>query len=387
MTVRPKRSYPALLCLFLATSLGSAQPTKADDEAIPGYTMTIAGPEQLVLSHKDMTCGPRGGMQDRTDMPVSAFRRKDGSVLLLAGNQFNYFLEGPSVEAAKRTTCESLLPPINDPDPKQFNARRWFQQVYAVDYDTVLGFVHIEYHGDDFFSDGCKRSSRRDFECWYASAGLLISRDGGFTFETPPPPDNVLAAPPVKFEVGKKRIGAYGPRVVRNPNDGFVYVFISNLDLNRNLTTSAQCLLRGSGKRLDDWRAWDGQGFNIDMRSPYLVPRGPDCTPVLDRRVHTVRYVPSLKIFVATSFRGPRLVYLFSKDLMKWSAPKTLMEVQRKQSRKKGDPPARDFFSLLDPNSSSINFDTLEKTPYLYFVEYTEDRRKVDLYRVPITIK
>jgi len=42
---------------------------------------------------------------------------------------------------------------------------------------------------------------------------------------------------------------------------------------------------------------------------------------------------------------------------------------------------------LLDPESSSINFDTLENRPYIYFVQYREDMRYGDLYRVPIAIK
>jgi cytochrome oxidase Cu insertion factor (SCO1/SenC/PrrC family) len=63
------------------------------------------------------------------------------------------------------------------------------------------------------------------------------------------------------------------------------------------------------------------------------------------------------------------------------------MTVTRKQVRQPGDPLPRDYFSLLDPDSTSMNFDTLEGKPYLYFVQYTEDRRYRDLYRVPIAIK
>jgi hypothetical protein len=333
-----------------------------------------------------MTCGPNGGIGDRTDMAVSAFRRKDGSVVVLAGNQRNYFLEGSSVETARRTSCANLVPEINDPDPSKFLARRWFVAIHAVNYDTVLGFVHNEYHGGEFFPEGCTKSSQYNFECWYASATLLVSRDGGFTFEIPTPPDNVLAAPPFKFEVGKKRVNASTPKVVGNPKDGFVYVMISYRDLNRDIRTY-QCLLRGSGKKLDDWRAWDGHDFTIDMRSPYLVTRGPDCAAVLPYNIHSVRYIPALKQFVAIGPRGRRVAYTFSEDLITWSRPRTLTEVTRKQTRRPGDPLARDYFSLLDPSSSSINFDTLEGRPYLYFVQYTEDRRRRDLYRVPLAIK
>jgi hypothetical protein len=373
----------ALLALFVNST---AQAQTSDDSSKGRHLIAISGPEELVLSHTDMTCGPNGGIGDRTDMAVSAFRRKDGSVVVLAGNQRNYFLEGSSVDTARRTSCANLVPEINDPDPSKFLARRWLVALHAVNYDTVLGFVHNEYHGGEFFPDRCIKTSQHNFECWYASVTLVRSRDGGFSFEVPAPPGNVLAAPPFKFEVGKKRVDASTPKVVGNPNDGFVYVMISYRDLNRDIRTY-QCLLRGSGNKLDDWRAWDGHDFTIDMRSPYLVARGPDCAAVLPYNIHSVRYVPALKQFVALGVRGRRVVYTFSHDLIAWSRPQTLTEVTRKQTRRSGDPLARDYFSLLDPSSSSINFDTLEGRPYLYFVQYTEDRRRRDLYRVPLAIK
>jgi hypothetical protein len=265
-------------------------------------------------------------------------------------------------------------------------ARQWFVSIHAVDYDHVFGFIHNEYHGNDFFGEGCVKSSQRNFECWYASATLVISHDGGFTFQAPSPPDNVLTSPPFKFEVGKKSIAASSPKVVGNPKDGMTYVMINYFDRNRDIS-AYQCLLRGSGKKLDDWRAWDGKDFNLDMRSPYAVARGPDCVGVLPYVAQSLKYVPAIKKFVVVGFRGPHLVYAFSDDLIKWSPPTTLMEVTRKQRRKPGDPLARDYFSLLDPGSSSINFDTLESKPYLYFVQYTEDRRRRDIYRVPVVIK
>jgi hypothetical protein len=352
------------------------------------HSIEIAGSEELFLSHKDMNCGraPRGSGLDVTDVPVTAFRRKDGSVVMLAGNQNNYYLEGPSVDRARRTSCASLVKPVNDPDPAKFTARRWLFAIHAKSYDFVLGFVHNEYHGGNFFTDGCKKSSMNAFECWYGAVGLVVSRDGGFTFETPNPPDNVLAAMPFTFATGRKRVGANTPKVVGNPNDGMTYVMINYLDRNRDIR-AYQCLLRGSGKEFNDWRAWDGRAFDMDMESPYTTERSGDCAAVLPYVVQSVKYVPAIKRFVSIGWNGPRLVYAFSENLIEWSQRRTLMEVTRKQTRRPGDPPARDYFSLLDPTSSSMNFDTLERKPYLFFVQYTEDRRRRDLYRVPLSIQ
>jgi hypothetical protein len=348
------------------------------------HSITITGREELFLSHSDMNCGSmeRGSRSDITDMAVSAFRRKDGSVVVLAGNQNNYYLEGRSVDKAQRTSCRNLLKPVNDPDPSHFTARRWLMAIYAKDYDFVLGYVHNEYHGSDFFPQDCKLTSRRNFECWYASTGLVVSRDGGFTFETPQTPDNVLAAPPYEFERGKKRVGINTPKVVGNPRDGMVYVMVTYLDFNRNIRPY-QCLLRGSGQKLSDWRGWDGKDFTLNMASPYVDNRSGDCSPVLPFIVRSLRYVPAIDRYVAIGIHRSQLIYVFSKNLISWSQPKTLMDVPSKNS---GNPPYREYFSLLDSASTSINFDTLEGRPYLYFVQFGEKRRARDVYRVPIAI-
>jgi hypothetical protein len=343
----------------------------------------------MVLSQDQREChgdGRRAARIDRTDMPVTAFRRKDRSVVVLASNQNNFFRVGDSVETARNVSCGTLIEPVNDPDPTKFKARRWLFALHADSYDRVLGFIHNEYHGNEFLRDGCVKTSQRDFECWYASTTLVISTDGGFTFQDPPPPTNVLAAPPVKFSTNKKRVGADSPKVVGNPRDGMTYVMITYRDLNR-LNRVRQCLLRGSGSKVDDWRAWDGQAFSLDMRSPYVIERSADCVSVYPHVISSIKYVQAIQKFIAIGLRGPRLFYAFSDDLINWSKPQTLTTVTRKQTRKAGEPPARDYFSLLDPESSSINFDTLENRPYIYFVQYREDMRYGDLYRVPIAIK
>jgi hypothetical protein len=355
-------------------------------------SISLAGPEELFLSQDDMTCGatPSGSRGDRADVPLNAFRRKDGSVIVLSGNQNNYYLEGPSFDQARRTSCANLVRPVNDPDPAKFTARRWLFAIHAKSYDFVLGFAHHEYHGDDFFSKDCQRSSKRNFECWYGATTLVVSRDGGHSFETPSAPDNVLASLPFKFATGRKRAGATAPKVVGNPHDGMTYVMINYLDRNRDIR-AGQCLLRGSAREFNDWRAWDGRAFAMDMESPYVVERSGDCAAVLPYVVSSVKYVPAIKQFVAIGLRRSNLVYSFSKDLLRWSPAQTLMEVTRVQEVRRGGTsprtPARAYFSLLDPTSSSINFDTLEGKPYLFFVQFRNEIRYRDIYRVPITIK
>jgi hypothetical protein len=49
------------------------------------------------------------------------------------------------------------------------------------------------------------------------------------------------------------------------------------------------------------------------------------------------------------------------------------------------------YFSLLDPTSSSRNFDTLEQRSYLYFVRFRVENDRIvnarrDVVRVPLQI-
>ena len=352
----------------------------------------LAGQPEIYLSHTEMTCPSARGVTgiDVADMPVTAFRRKDATVVVMAGNQQNFVLEGRSVDTARRVSCDSLVVPANDPDPEDFNARRWLFAIYAKSYDLVLGFVHNEYHGGDFFPDECRKTTQYNFECWYGATTLVTSSDGGFTFTTPAPPDNVLASPPSRFETGKRRLGAFSPKIVANPHDSLVYVMIHYLDVSRKLNIG-QCLLRGSGTKLNDWKAWDGRSFALDMESPYAVARGEDCKPVLPYLISSLKYIPAIDQFVALGNRRNTVIYSFSSDLTAWSRPQELMTIERIQEWKPGDEPARDYFSFLDPDSSSINFDTLEKRPYLYFVQFGTDAKEFlrtrDVYRQRIEIK
>lgn len=388
-----KAPLAAACCLIISCSPASPQ----DDDSAPRSgrqqgpasepTLEITGPEEIYLSHTTMTCDGvdkrQGSGRDVTDVPVSAFRRADGSVIVLAGNQNNWYLEGASVNDARRTSCNSLILPTNDSDPSHFNARRWVFGLFAKNDDLVLGFVHNEYHGDDFHPE-CIVETQRDYQCWYGSTTLIESTDGGFTFTTPDVPENVIAALPRRFSVDSRRAGINTPKVVGG-RDNYVYILVNFLDRDRNIT-AGQCLLRGSGESLNDWRGWNGRDFVLNMESPYVISRSEDCVKVIDYVVQSVKFVPSIQKYVAIGVMGPRVVYSFSEDMIKWSDPRTLMRVKTKQGSGQGDQ-ARSYFSLLDSTSGSRNFDTLEAEPYLYFVQYITGSLQRDVYRVPVALR
>jgi len=114
----------------------------------------------------------------------------------------------------------------------------------------------------------------------------------------------------------------------------------------------------------------------------------------MEGTIFSVRYIPSRQVFVALGFEHGDVFYRFSSDLMHWGAEKSLLHAERRSAWKSTEPGTGPqwYYSLLDPTSSSSNFDTLERRPYLYYVKYRvadgarpEGRR--DLVRVPLRIE
>lgn len=364
---------------------------KPDDWIIKSLPrIEIAGKPVLYLSSEKMKCPSIdkriGSGIDVTDVPINAFRREDGSVVIISGNQNNYYIEGKSINQATRVSCSSLIEIANKEDPKKFQGRRWLFDTHKAKTGLILGFVHNEYHGDDFDIKNCKRSSQSNYECWYGSSTLVTSSDGGFSFTDPPSPYNVVATLQDKYRAGAKRAGLTSPKVIENPKDGYVYVMVDRVDRNRRMRAS-QCLLRGRGDKLDVWKGWNGEGFTLNLGSPYIKKQRPnDCKPVLDFIVQSVKYVKNLKIFLAIGYKDDNIIYSFSKNLISWTNPATLIGKQKSPNNfiVKTWPT---YFSVLDSASVDDNFDVIENSPYLYFVHTRTDRRKRDVYRVPLRIR
>jgi hypothetical protein len=80
--------------------------------------------------------------------------------------------------------------------------------------------------------------------------------------------------------------------------------------------------------------------------------------------------------------------YSLSGDLVHWSARKLVQEAVVPQTYRCGDQDPVYYPSVLDPKSSSPNFETTGRQAYLYYTRFhykacaqTQDR---DLVRVPV---
>lgn len=383
----------SLLVLFFGFAV--AEPGAPETAALDTLRLRIAGPEEVVVSADDMHCqlpGEKRGI-DVTDVPPTAFRRDDGTVIMLAGNRQNFYLEGPSLDQVKRTSCGSLLPPAPKDDPAAFQDNEWLSALYSFDGKTVYGFVHNEYHGEEHGFAECQVTDRRNRACWYAATTLVVSKDGGRTFGRLPPPDNVVAALPYKFSPEMLRAGLGAPKVVGDPRDGSLYIFSTFLDRNRRVK-AGQCVVRALGQKQGVWRTWDGKGFEFNTANPYdssAANQNGDCTKVIHENIMSVKFIPARNAFVAIGIRQQEIVYSFSRDLLHWDTTQVLMPISAFALWTPGAERPVWYVSLLDPSSKSRNFDTLEETPYLYFVRFhIQNGRLVnqrrDLMRVRLAI-
>ena len=231
--------------------------------------------------------------------------------------------------------------------------------------------------------------------CMMMALTYSQSTDGGASFQTPDPPNHLVATVPERYRPDAGRLGLWQPtNIVRHPDDGY-YHMLAQLDIHqgpRNVT--GVCLLRTDD--LGDpasWRAWDGESFDYVFLDPYRDDTAgvPPCRSVVDAPVWSLTYSTYLERFVAvieSQFRTPQGVYFrTSSDLINWDVADLVV----------GSPdwtigfangfqtPFEAYPSILDPDSESMSFDTVGETAFLYFTRINSyDPLNFDLLRMPV---
>jgi hypothetical protein len=362
-------------------------------------TLKIAGPEQTVFNWNRDRCE---GL-DIPDAPARAFRNADGQVVLISSHFVTRRAVGPNLDLV-RLQCPVVMSSAEDPDPAKFNDREWLTAPYTLDGRTVYALVHEEYEG---YTHPGPCDPKDHLKCWFNSITLAVSRDGGATFSHAPPPADVVASVPYRYVPNVAFYGVFQPSNIVRRDDGYYYSLV-HVEKYKDQQPGS-CLIRT--RRLSDprsWRAWDGAGFTVTFVDPYSEPPPPPgghiCQPVSPNEIASMTesltfntYLDKFILVSATLDHDPvrrRVVWGFyfslSKDLINWTHRKLFKEVELLQSYRCGDRNPVYYPSLLDPASTSRNFETTGRRPYLYFVRYRyancETTLNRDLVRVPIEI-
>jgi hypothetical protein len=374
--------------------------------AAPVLAMSIlpSGDVQTVFSWANDKCSP----EQIPDSGVRAFRSADGKVRLMAAHHTNQFLVGDSLDSV-RPACSSTFTAAMNADPELFNAKTWLQTFYSEDGQTIYSLGSADYHGTWFAR--CTGKNKDNPKCWRSAIVLARSLDGGKTFSTSPPPDHIIAAPPVRFvadEPGRPAGFFTTSNIVKQP-DGQYYTLVYTFGFDGQ--KAGNCLMRTSDlSNARSWRAWNGKAFDGELPRPPngLESKHPltSCMPVggLPAPVRSLLWHELSGQYVAVYsvprkfMRGAAPVveiefrFTTSSDLIKWSPSKVIMTEDYETHCTDKSIPRVAYPSMIDPSSKDRNFGTVGNKAYIYFTRYnTSNQCKItldrDLVRVPITIE
>jgi hypothetical protein len=289
---------------------------------------------------------------------------------------------GPSLNQLSHN-CRVIYRSPKDTDPSHFQDNNWLYSFYSPDGRVIAALAHSEYDGDEI--PGMCATPKDPNNCWWNTITFAQSFDGGYSFEVPAPPRNLVAALPYRYIVGNRAsaYGYYGPTNIMKVG-GFYYSLINEWPYQAQ--KGGACLIRTSDVfNPQSWRAWDGKGFNVQFVDPYretiAKPEEHVCVPVLVGAANSLLQHARSGNFIVTQFvpddrfGGPSGIYIqASHDLMHWSKPSLLVRFSELLA---ADGPGNwtyGYDSLLDPASTDRNFSTISDTPYLYYVRSDADR-------------
>ncbi len=293
------------------------------------------------------------------DAPARAFRRDDGQVVLIATHRENWSLVGPSVEQA-RPQCAAMLRSSRSSLPT--GGMLWIEATYTFDGRNVAALISQDLSRETRAA-GCVPDGQPG-QCWVNLIVGATSSDGGRSFSVTEP----VASLGLAYPSGTQgRFGAFTTsNIVRNDSAFFSMIFTQGTGVQ----PPGNCLFRTEDPRREGgWRAWDGTSFSIDMSHPGQGACQPVGRGSLLTEVRSLSYDSRRGIWIAV-FLGrlrlqgddapvPGFYYSISSNLTDWQPARRLMAAPTR-ARVDDHNVTFSYPSLLDPNSASRNFDTVE---------------------------
>ncbi len=362
-------------------------PPPPDTATSPGVvTLTLGAPE-MVMNYRAESCEA----EDLPDVQVNAFRRSDGSVVLVAGNApRNRAMVGGDFTSLVRD-CAVLFESADEPNADGFRNQEWIVSAYR-EGEVVHAFIHNEYH--DPVAEHCRPGDTSPANpCWYNAITYARSLDGGRTFTRADAPHHLLAASPERWIPPAERgsaptYGYFTPSNVVEGPDGAWYMVIFGIPLRDQFTHRGVCVLRTTN--LSDpqsWRAWDGVAFAHRFGNPYLEDGLHPCPFVSRSEIQDLHgslvYSRYLERYVLVG-SGARALpggviecgfYIsFSRDLVRWTPRQLIREAKQPAPHCSGGNPhgSEIYPSIIDHDDTTVNFEVIGETAYLYFVRWNQ---------------
>ena len=132
-------------------------------------------------------------------------------------------------------------------------------------------------------------------------------------------------------------------------------------------------------------RGWDGKDFTVAFVDPYRGPvtRPQDhlCKPIpYMEYANGIYFHEASHMFIASLWIGGQnefgpagLYFRTSPDLVRWSKPALAMTLNKMIQQEPEGNWSYEYFSLIDPKSTDLNYSTITDNPYLYYVRTDEN--------------
>jgi hypothetical protein len=362
--------------------------------------VAIIGKEQTVFDWSKDRCSAN----HYPDLPARAFRDSDGQVHLILSHFITRRMSGATLGRLRRS-CAIVMAPDKNPDPAQFDDYEWIAAPYSPDGRTVHALVHNEYQGHRHTG---RCPSGEYLKCWYNAITFARSTDGGRTFQQPTSPEHLVASIPYRYIAEKGPYGLFAPsNIVWNPRDSHFYALVTANDYRAQKWGS--CLIRTANlSNPRQWRAWNGSAFRVRFINPYRTKSDDSsdhvCNPIssneIQRMSSSITWSAHFNkwLLIGAAFDRSRtgttewgIYYSLSDDLIHWDRRKLIRKAEFVYSYKCGDPDPIMYPSLLDHESSSRNFETVDEDGWLFYTRFhyrncqmTSNR---DLVRVPVSFR
>jgi len=372
---------------------------------VPIEVQVTVGAKEVVLDYTTDRCADN----ETPDGPARFVRAQDGS--LVQFDSRTYLNRGANFDSLKRDCSHAAFVMADLITPQSYENRETLWAVYR-EGDRWHALVHNEFH--DPTAATCKPGDSSPANpCVHNSVTYAVSSDEALTFTKSAPPAHLVApapnfwVPPVSTPpVGQLAAeGYFSPSNIVRASDGYYYSFMMAIPTKDWNQMQGLCVFRTS--TLGDpssWRAWDGNGFNLHMTSPYITGNAAPICAFLGGFV-----IPSHLVYdtylerylaVATSpgpldFNGRPtcgILYALSADLVHWSRHRLLVEASIPWCAANPSSPGLletvnvTYPSIVDHADTTVNFEKAGRTPYLYYVRYNAGIYDRDVMRVPLTL-
>lgn len=309
------------------------------------------------------------------DSPARAFRRPDGSVVLMAAHYTNSIFVGPSLDRLS-PRCATRSGGRERAEPERFDDRFWVQALHPLPNGRVMALVSHEYMGKRH-PGRCERAEKPGPQCWYSSILEATAGDADFRFTLPALDRRVVAASPLRFDPAREARSGFLTTTNIVAAGEWLYV----ASWAEFPGTRGNCLFRTRATAPEGpWLAWKDGVFGERFSDPYAgAPHSAGCDPIGANRqfgiLRSIVWLERHRTFVGVfsvangTGRTPGIYYALSDDLLRWGEARLLTPL-RPWFGTLDCEAFYDYPSLIDTLSPSQTFATAADAIDLYLTRF-----------------